>query len=366
MTICSRKRVVILGATGSIGSQALDIVGRFPDRFELLGLVSGRRPAPQAARFKITADDPDFEDRLEALVTHPDCDVVLVAIPGARSLRPTVAALQAGKVVALATKEVMVMAGHLVMELASLNSIRPVDSEHSAIWQCLWGESYEHVSRLILTASGGPFWRRPQLDLDQVTVEEALVHPRWSMGPKVTIDCATLMNKGLELIEAHHLFSIGVDQIDVVIHPQSLIHSLVEFVDGSSKAQVGRPDMRVPIGLGLSYPDRLPGVVAPTDFEQVGTLELLPLDAQRFPAVSPARHAARQGPLYPAVLNAADEEAVAAFLGRKLRFSQIVPMVEEALSAFTSWVGPAGRPVSLDDVIDADRFGRQHIQAKIG
>ena len=362
MTASDRPaRIVILGCTGSIGSQALDVIDRFPDRFEVLGLVSGRREPDRPARFVARADDPDFDARVEEMVTHPDCDLVVVAIPGARSLAPTLAALRAGKRVALATKEVLVMAGELVMQLAGEDRIRPTDSEHSAIWQCLWGEDPDRVSRLILTASGGPFWARPDVDLDLVTVEEALAHPSWTMGPKVTIDSATLMNKGLELIEAHHLFCVPLERIDVVIHPQSVIHSLVEFVDGSAKAQLSNPDMRLPIGLALSYPDRLPGVVDPTPFPTLGRLELLPPDGARFPSLQLAERAARAGAPYPAVLNAANEEAVAAFVAGGLRFSGIVAAVASALDAYD---GPPAR--ELEEILEADRFARRHVKALAG
>ncbi len=371
-------RIAILGATGSIGSQALDVVDRFPDRFQVFALVSGRRAPLRPAPYRLRSDDPDFEARLEEIVTHPDCDLVLVAIPGARALAPTLAALRAGKKVAIATKEVLVMAGELVVRSAAADAIRPVDSEHSAIWQCLWGESPESVARLVLTASGGPFWSHPELDLREVTVAQALNHPRWSMGPKVTVDCATLMNKGLETIEAHHLFRVPLDRIDVVVHPQSVIHSLVELVDGSAKAQLGNPDMRLPIGLALSYPARLPGVVPSTSFQDLGALELYPLDRRRFPSVDLAREAARQGGCHPAVLNAANEEAVAAFLEGRIRFVDIVPLVESALAAFRgqgtsdrAWdglgaPGEGGREVSLEEILAADADARAHVRSRIG
>jgi 1-deoxy-D-xylulose-5-phosphate reductoisomerase len=217
------------------------------------------------------------------------------------------------------------------------------------------------VSRLILTASGGPFWGRPDLDFDRVTLEEALAHPSWSMGPKVTIDSATLMNKGLELIEAHHLFGVPLERIEVVIHPQSVIHSLVEFVDGSAKAQLSNPDMRLPIGLALAYPDRLPGVVAPTPFPTLGRLDLHPPDGERFPAVQLAVRAARAGAPYPAVLNAANEEAVAAFVAGGLRFSGIVDAVASALDAYD---GPPAD--DLEEILEADRFARLHVRALAG
>src|SRR6266568_402592 len=251
--------MAVLWATGAIGRQTLDVIDRNPGRFRLFGLTEGVRSAERKADYLVhgRAGDPDFDAQVEAMVTDPRCDLVVVAIPGARALAPTMSALRAGKDVALATKEVLVMAGSLVMKAAGEKGIRPIDSEHSAIWQCLWGEERRNVRRLVLTASGGPFWAHPDLDLDQVTVEQALNHPRWSMGPKVTVDSATLMNKGLEIIEAHHLFGIALDSISVSIHPQSVVHSLVELVDGSLKAQRGRPDMRLPIAVALAYPDRL-------------------------------------------------------------------------------------------------------------
>jgi 1-deoxy-D-xylulose-5-phosphate reductoisomerase len=354
-------RVAILGATGSVGRQALDVIDRFPERFEVLGLVSGRRAPDRAAPLVIRAGDPDCEARTHDLVTHPDCDIVLVAIPGASALAATLAALDAGKRLAIATKEVLVMAGELVMRRAAgPGTIRPVDSEHSAIWQCLWGEAPASVARLVLTASGGPFWSRPDLDLARVTVRDALDHPRWSMGPKITVDSATLMNKGLEVIEAHHLFDVPLERIDVMVHPQSVIHSLVEFVDGSAKAQLGNPDMRLPIALGLSYPERLPGAVPPTRFHEVGSLELHRLDEVRFPAVRLAREAAARGAPYPAVLNAANEEAVAAFLDGRLGFADILPLVESALGAFE---GAGG---SLEEILAADSAARTHVRGRIG
>ena len=338
------------------------MIDRNPTRLKLFGLTEGRRSAKRTAEYLIQgqAGEADFDARVEEMVTDPRCDLVVVAIPGARALAPTLAALKAGKEVALATKEVLVMAGALVMRAAGQRGIRPVDSEHSAIWQCLWGERRDSVRRLILTASGGPFWAHPDLDLDQVTLEEALNHPRWSMGPKVTIDSATLMNKGLELIEAHQLFRLPVDRIGVVVHPQSVIHSLVEFVDGSAKAQLGNPDMRLPIGLALAYPDRLPGVVPPTSFEDLGSLDLHPLDDRRFPAVELARLAAQTGGGHPAVLNAANEEAVTAFQAGGIRFSAIVSVVESSLSAFK------GSGTMLEDVLEADRWAREYVVAQVG
>jgi 1-deoxy-D-xylulose-5-phosphate reductoisomerase len=359
----NHTRIAILGATGSIGTQALDIIDRYPERFEAFGLVSGRRAPDRDARYVLRAEDPDLDARMEEMVTHPDCDIVLVAIPGARCLRPTLAALAAGKKVALASKEVLVMAGELMMRAAPDGAIRPVDSEHSAIWQCLWGEAAESVARLIITATGGPFLRRPDVDLDRVTVAEALRHPRWSMGPKVTIDSATLFNKGLEVIEAVHLFRMPLDKVDVVVHPQALIHSMVEFVDGSAKAQVGNPDMRLPIALALAYPERLPGAVPPTPFPDLGVLELQPLDGERFPAVGLCRDAVRRGAPYPAVLNAADEEAVRAFIAGELPFSGIAAAVESALERFPGRTGSSAE-VGLDEILEADRWARDHVHTR--
>jgi 1-deoxy-D-xylulose-5-phosphate reductoisomerase len=354
--------VVVLGATGSIGQQTLDVIDRNPDRFHLFGLTEGVRSAKRTAEYLVQghAGEADFDARVEAMVTDPRCDLVVVAIPSARALPPTLAALHAGKEIALATKEVLVMAGDLVMRAAGRKGIRPVDSEHSAIWQCLWGEDRKNVRRLVITASGGPFWAHPDLDLDQVTVEQALNHPRWSMGPKITVDSATLMNKGLEVIEAHHLFAVDLDAISVVIHPQSVVHSLVEFVDGSLKAQLGRPDMRLPIAVALTYPDRLPDAVQPTPIEELTGLEFHALDEMRFPSVRLAREAARAGHGRPAVLNAANEEAVSAFLAGEIPFSGIVRAVERALFAF-----PGGGD-TLQEILEADRWAREYVQENSG
>ena len=350
MTTASRPiNVAVLGATGSIGQQTLDVIDRNPSRLRLFGLTEGRRSTRRTAEHIVQgqAGDPDFDARVEAMITDPRCDLVVVAIPGARALAPTMSALKAGKEVALATKEVLVMAGELVMRAAGERGIRTVDSEHSAIW-------------LIITASGGPFWAHPELDLDQVTVEQALNHPRWSMGPKITVDSATMMNKGLEVIEAHHLFGTPLDQISVCIHPQSVVHSLVEFIDGSLKAQLGRPDMRLPISVALCYPDRLPGAVQPTPLEELSGLEFHALDEVRFPAVRLAREAARAGHGRPAVLNAANEEAVTAFLAGEIPFSAIVRSVERALAAF-----PGGGD-TMQDILEADRWAREYVKDNSG
>ena len=354
--------IAVLGATGSIGRQTLDVIDRNPQRFKLFGLTEGVHQANRKAEHVVNgrAGEPDFDGRVEAMVTDPRCDLVVVAIPGARALAPTLSALRAGKEVALATKEVLVMAGALVMKAAGAKGIRPIDSEHSAIWQCLWGEELRNVRRLVITSSGGPFWAHPDLDLDQVTVEQALNHPRWSMGPKVTVDSATLMNKGLEVIEAHHLYGISLDRIAVCIHPQSVVHSLVEFVDGSFKAQLGRPDMRLPIAVALAYPDRLPDAVPPTSIQELSGLEFHDLDEGRFPSVRLAREAAARGGGHPAVLNAANEEAVNAFLAGEIPFSAIIPTVERTLDAF-----PGGGS-TLSEILEADRWARAEVKAKFG
>ena len=364
--------VALLGATGSIGQQTLDVIDRNPQRFKLFGLTEGVRSTNRQADHLIQghAGEADFDQKVEAMVTDPRCDIVVVAIPGARALAPTMAALRAGKEVALATKEVLVMAGALVMKAAAAGraqgafpakiGIRPIDSEHSAIWQCLWGEERHNVRRLIITASGGPFWAHPELDLDQVTVEQALNHPRWSMGPKVTIDSATLMNKGLEMIEAHHLFGMPLESIAITIHPQSVVHSLVEFVDGSLKAQLGRPDMRLPIAVALAYPERLPDAVPSTPVEDFGELEFYRLDETQFPSVRLAREAAMRGGGHPAVLNAANEEAVNAFLAREIPFSGIVRVVGKALGAFS------GCGDTLEEILEADRWARAYVREAHG
>jgi 1-deoxy-D-xylulose-5-phosphate reductoisomerase len=350
--------IALLGATGSIGQQTLDVIDRNPARFKLFGLTEGRRTTNRKAEYIVQghAGEADFDAKVDVMVTDPRCDIVVVAIPGARALPPTMRALKAGKDVALATKEVLVMAGALVMKAAGEKGIRPIDSEHSAIWQCLWGEERHNVRRLIITASGGPFWAHADLDFDQVTVEQALNHPRWSMGPKVTIDSATLMNKGLEMIEAHHLFRVPLDSINVTIHPQSVVHSLVEFVDGSLKAQLGRPDMRLPIAVALAYPERLPDAVPSTPVEDMSGLEFYRLDETQFPSVRLSRAAAMRGGGHPAVLNAANEEAVNAFLAREIPFSGIVTAVDGALSAFS------GCGDTLEEILDADRWARSYVR----
>jgi 1-deoxy-D-xylulose-5-phosphate reductoisomerase len=375
-----RRRVVLLGATGSIGRQACEILARYPEHFELVGAVVGSdtgglaevverfgvpRSAVVAPRDRSLPLPPGCAVGLEAAceVAALDADVACVGIAGAAALRPTLAALDHGTDVAIATKEVLVMAGELVRSRAAASGARllPVDSEHSALWQCLRGEDPRSVSRLLLTASGGPFRERPLATLPEVTVEEALHHPNWSMGPKITVDSATMMNKGLEIIEAHFLFDVAYARIDVVIHPPSIVHSCVEFADGATMAQVGLPDMRIPIALALADGRRLPGVCAPADLCAHSPLEFHPVDPARFPAPSLARRAGEMGGGAPCVLNAANEAAVAAFLQRRCRFTDIVPLVAETLEA-----APLHGSPSLDELVELDAWARRAVEEGVG
>src|SRR5438128_4943994 len=368
----SPRRLALLGATGSIGRQVCDLVERHPDRFTLHAVIAGSDAAglqaiarrhPEAHVLLAHPGDADASRAARAIdeaVRDPEVHPVIVAAAASAALAPTLAALEAGKDIALATKEVLVMAGDLVRERMRKHGsqIFPIDSEHSAIWQCLWGEKEHGIRRLILTGSGGPFLRRPLETLENVTIAEALTHPRWKMGPKITVDSATMMNKGLEIIEAHFLFDVPYTGIDVVVHPQSVVHSMVEFVDGSIKAQLGVPDMHLPIAIALSYPDRLEGVAPAPDLAALGQLSFEALDAVRYPAAALARAAGERGGTAPAVLNAANEAAVALFLPGQRRFVDIVPSVARALEA----AEPA-EELSLDAVVAADRRARAHVPA---
>jgi 1-deoxy-D-xylulose-5-phosphate reductoisomerase len=370
----SFQRLALLGATGSIGRQVCDLVERHPDRFLLHAVIGGSdgaaldavaRRHPEAHALLANPSDGSADRAARAInevVCDPEVDLVVVAVAGSAALAPTLAALEAGKDIALATKEVLVMAGPLVRERMRRHGsqIFPIDSEHSAIWQCLWGEKREAVRRLILTGSGGPFLRRPLETLSSVTIAEALVHPRWKMGPKITVDSATMMNKGLEIIEAHFLFDVPYPAIDVVIHPESVVHSLVEFVDGSVKAQLGLPDMHLPIAIALGYPDRIGGVAAAPDLAAMGRLSFEPLDPVRYPAVGLAREAGERGGTAAAVLNAANEEAVALFLNGQCRFAEIVASVRRVLEA-----APPVKELTLDSVIAADHWARLQVRAGI-
>jgi len=366
--------VAVLGSTGSIGRQALEVLAGMPDRFRVVALAAGRNEALLAEQTSVhepavamlTGDDPSA---LVDLASRDDVGLVLVATGGIVSLRPVLAALSAGKIVATANKETLVAGGHLVMRVARglaartaetdptgplaspLGWLRPIDSEHSAIWQCLAGEHMAGVARLILTASGGPFLDEPA-DLDGVTPEMALRHPTWSMGAKITIDSATLANKGLEVIEAHWLYDAPYDTIDVVIHPQSVVHSAVLFTDGSLKAQLGTPDMRLPIQYALTHPDRRPSPVAAPDLVAAARLDFRAPDEVRFPALRIAREAGRRGPRASAALIAADEVAVARYLGGTLDFPGIARLLEAAVDRFGS--GGSAEP-DLDELVALDR-----------
>jgi 1-deoxy-D-xylulose-5-phosphate reductoisomerase len=372
------RRVVLLGATGSIGRQCCDVISRFPDRFELVGVAAGSDVEALnevvdrfgVARAVVVSPRPGQVPAagmgvgLEAAceLAAMESDVVCVAIPGAAALRPTLAALDAGRTVATATKEVLVMAGELVKSRAAASTARilPVDSEHSALWQCLRGERAESVRRLVLTASGGPFRERDPATFPAITVAEALRHPTWTMGPKVTIDSATMMNKGLEIIEAHFLFDVAYADIGVVIHPRSIVHSFVEFIDGAVIAQLGVPDMRVPIALALADGERLPGIAAAVQLTGA-SLDFFEVDAARFPAVALARAAGEGGGIAPAVLNAANEVAVAAFLEHRISYEGIVALVAETLGAAPAMAAP-----SLADILDADAWARTFATEHIG
>ncbi len=350
------KRVAILGSTGSIGRQAIDVISNHPDRFEITALAAARdvdsltaQVLKQKPRRACLIDSQAAlalkercgggvevgagEEGLLSICSSSEVDLVLNAIVGSAGLAATIASLESGKDVALANKESLVAAGDLVRKKldASTGSLRPVDSEHSALWQCLLGENAAEVARMILTASGGPFWGRDPATLAEVTPEQALAHPRWKMGPRITIDSATLMNKGFEVIEARHLFNLPLEKIDIVIHPQSIVHSLVEFIDGSMKAHLGPTDMRIPILYSLSSPDRLDAKVEKLDIARVGRLDFESVDLARAPCLRLALDAAHSGRSYPAALNAADEIAVGAFLDGMISFDRIGDIIERVL-----------------------------------
>ncbi|HEX9695655.1 MAG TPA: 1-deoxy-D-xylulose-5-phosphate reductoisomerase [Actinomycetota bacterium] len=372
----SVKRIAILGSTGSIGTQALDVVRKHPDRFQVAALVAGSNAellSQQVDEFKPRlaglAASRDGNGRfahgpqvvLEAAAL-PDADVVVNALVGSRGLVPTITALEHGKTVALANKESLVAGGEIVMRLVRDHPERllPVDSEHSAIFQCLAGNRLGDVRRVILTASGGPFRGRDAASLRGVTPAEALKHPTWLMGKRITIDSATLVNKGLEAIEAHHLFRIPIDRVEIVVHPQSIVHGIVEYSDGSSIAQASTPDMRLPLQVALSWPERFEGGAEPLDWAGIGALAFEPLDADVFPAPRLAMEAARRGGTYPCVFNAADEEAVAAFLDGRLDFPGIVRVIDEVLGRHA----PEGA-ATLEAVLDAEEWARSEARSII-
>jgi 1-deoxy-D-xylulose-5-phosphate reductoisomerase len=367
----SRSRVVLLGATGSIGRQACDVIRQYPQHFELVGAVAKQDVAGikrLGSEFGITSIAVEGDAPGSGIATGADavseiaameCDVVCVAIPGAAALAPALAAIDAGRSVALASKEVLVAAGDLVAERMRQSGAQlvPVDSEHSAIWQCLRGEDRASVARIVLTASGGPFRSWPLEEIKNATPEQALRHPNWEMGPKVTIDSATMMNKGLEIIEAHYLFDLPYDQIGVVVHPSSSVHSMVEFVDGATMAQLGRSDMHIPIALALAGGKRLPGVGAPLSLDAGATLEFEAVDDGRFPAVALARRCGQAGGTIPAVMNAANEIAVTAFLEGKIKFGEIVRIVTSVVDE-----APALADLSLETITAADGWARQRAE----
>ncbi|WP_097318506.1 1-deoxy-D-xylulose-5-phosphate reductoisomerase [Paractinoplanes atraurantiacus] len=384
------RDLVLLGSTGSIGTQAIDIVRRNPGRFRVVALGAGGGNvallAAQAlelgvdvvgvARSSVVQDlqlafyaeaqrrgwaTGDF--KLPKIVAGPDamtelarwpCDVVLNGVVGSLGLAPTLAALESGRVLALANKESLVAGGPLVRRIAKPGQIVPVDSEHSALAQCLRGGSREEVRRLVLTASGGAFRGRRREELTNVTPEEALKHPTWDMGPVVTINSATMVNKALEVIEAHELFAVPYDDIEVMVHPQSVIHSMVEFTDGSTLAQASPPDMRLPIALALAWPERVPGAAAAVDWSQAHNWEFRPLDEEAFPAVRLAKQAGREGRCRPAIYNAANEECVAAFVAGRLPFLGIVDTLAEVLATAPDFAEPG----TVEEVLAAENWAR--------
>lgn len=378
------KRVVILGSTGSVGRSTLEVISRFPENFKVVGLSAGRNfelLAEQAKKFGPKAvaimDEGALdklrnllknlgikvlfkEEGLSVLAGELEADLVVNALVGSVGLKPTLAAIEAGRDVALANKETLVMAGELVMRRAKEKGTRilPVDSEHSAIWQCLRAGRSKEVRRLVLTASGGPFWRKG--GLERATPEDVLAHPVWRMGRKVTVDSATMMNKGFEVIEAHWLFDVPVDRIEVVVHPQSVVHSLVEFRDGALIAQLGWPDMRLPIQYALTYPERLPGVRY-LDLVEVGSLRFYRPDTSKFRCLALGYEAAREGGTAPAVLNAADEVAVEAFLEGRISLEEIARVNEATLARHRNICDP-----SLENILEADGWARTVARGLIG
>ncbi|SHW80977.1 1-deoxy-D-xylulose 5-phosphate reductoisomerase [Mycobacteroides abscessus subsp. abscessus] len=371
--VSERLRVLVLGSTGSIGTQALEVIAANPDRFEIVGLAAGGGNAELLARQRaetgvtnIAVADAAAAERIgdvtyagadaaTRLVEDTEADVVLNSLVGALGLKPTLAALHSGARLALANKESLVAGGPLVLKAAQPGQIVPVDSEHSALAQCLRGGTGDEVARLVLTASGGPFRGWAAKDLEDVTPEQAGAHPTWSMGPMNTLNSASLVNKGLELIETHLLFGIDYERIDVVVHPQSIVHSMVTFTDGSTLAQASPPDMKLPIALALGWPARVPGAAPACDWTTASTWEFEPLDDDVFPAVRLAREAGTRGGCLTAVYNAANEEAAAAFLDGRIRFPAIVRTVADVLGAADQW---AAEPSTVDDVLDAQDWAR--------
>lgn len=374
------RSIALLGSTGSIGVNTLDLVRQFPDRFKVHGMVAGRNLKLFAAQIKefspVSVAIKNQEDvpllrgllgkhRVEIVwgregathvATAKDVDVVLAAIVGGAGLVPTLMGLRAGKEIALANKEALVMAGEIFMNAAKEKGVRllPVDSEHSAIFQCLQGNRREEVDKLILTASGGPFLRTPLGQLSKVTVQQALKHPNWKMGQKITIDSATMMNKGLEVVEARWEFNMEPNRIEIVIHPQSVVHSMVRYQDGSIIAQLGIPDMRIPIAYALAFPHRLKGNWRPLELTRQGELNFLPVEKKRYPALSLAYEALREGGTMPTVLNAANEVAVAAFLEEKIGFREIHRLIDKTMQGHVR-----KQAKDIDEILEVDRWARE-------
>ncbi|MGN6722495.1 MAG: 1-deoxy-D-xylulose-5-phosphate reductoisomerase [Marmoricola sp.] len=368
-TQVARRDVVVLGSTGSIGTQALDVVRANPDRFRVVGLTAGGSNKElfdaQTEEFRPAFSGLGEQASIDA--AQEPCDLVINGITGAVGLRPTVAALEAGNTLGLANKESLIIGGTVVTERAAPGQIVPIDSEHSAIAQCLRSGSSTEVRKLVLTASGGPFRSRTREQLESVTVQEALAHPTWDMGPVITINSATLMNKGLEVIEAHLLFGIPMDRIEVVVHPTSVVHSMVEFVDGSTIAQASPPTMLIPIALAMSWPERLVEVAPAVDWTQANTWEFFPLDDEAFPAVTLARTAGSRGGTTPAVFNAANEVCVQAFRDGDLAFPAIVDTVAEVMAICADSVpNDRTRALTVQDVLEADGWARDQATALVG
>ena len=397
-TVTSPRNIVILGSTGSIGTQALEVVSANPERFrvtaisagggnldllarqavalgvEAVGVACGEHDIVAAAIHQVAGEAgrqgfaPHIRvgPRASTDLAASGADVVLNAITGSIGLRPTLAALQAGSTLALANKESLIVGGSLVKSAAGPGQIVPVDSEHSALAQCLRSGREVEVRRLIVTASGGPFRGRSRADLETVTPEQALDHPTWAMGPVVTTNSATLVNKGLEVIEAHLLFGIPFERIEVVVHPQSVIHSMVEFIDGSTLAQASPPDMRLPIALGLAWPERIEGAVRPCDWTMAATWEFFPLDEDAFPAVALARAVGAAGACFPAVFNAANEECVEAFLNRRIRFVDIVDTIQRVVDDWSAHPENDSPPMDVDTVLRAETWTRRRANDVLG
>ncbi|MGB3353612.1 MAG: 1-deoxy-D-xylulose-5-phosphate reductoisomerase [Mycobacterium sp.] len=376
----ARLRVLILGSTGSIGTQALEVIAENPDRFEVVGLAAGggnpdllARQRTQTGVTNIAVADPvaataigdvtySGPEAVTRLVEDTEADVVLNALVGALGLKPTLAALTSGARLALANKESLVAGGPLVLKAAAPGQIVPVDSEHSALAQCLRGGAADEVAALVLTASGGPFRGWTSAQLEDVTPEQAGAHPTWSMGPMNTLNSASLVNKGLELIETHLLFGVDYDRIEVVVHPQSIVHSMVTFTDGSTLAQASPPDMKLPIALALGWPSRVAGAASACDFTTASSWEFEPLDSAVFPAVDLAREAGRGGGCLTAVYNAANEEAAEAFLRGRIPFPAIVRTISDVLRAADQW---SSEPATVEDVLDAQDWARDRARRAV-